>query len=254
MNYELRTNKGLTLTEMTVVVAVAAMLTALSMPAVRTFFSSMATSGDTRTLISASLASARAIAAKEQRYAGIRFQKAYDPKGPLYAPQYMIFIVHDYDKTGLANGFRAVEGIQPIKLSDDVGVIDASLGTAINDPNTLINATTFSIIFSPSGKLVIHPVRAKNRDGKPRWPDPLDNSQDDIFNSSTNIITYQVGMFIQDGYANLGLLEEPSRNGFVIYEADKFKQAYSKGNTSGYLSQLKLVYINPYTGTIVNNQ
>ena len=232
MNYELRTNKGLTLTEMTVVVAVAAMLTALSMPAVRTFFSSMATSGDTRALISASLASARAIAAKEQRYAGIRFQKAYDPKGPLYAPQYMIFIVHDYDKTGLANGFRAVEGIQPIKLSDDVGVIDA--GTAISDPNTLINATTFSIVFSPSGKLVIHPVRARNRDGQTGTL-----SQDDIFNTKANVDA-GIGMFYQDDPAS-GLYQESSRSNFVIYEKGK-------------LNQLKQVYINPYTGTIVDNQ
>ena len=103
-------SSGLTLTEMTVVIAVVALLTVLSLPAVRSFFASLANSGNARPMISAALSSARAIAAKEQRYAGIRFQTAYDPsKSALDAPQYMIFIVYDYDNTGLANGFRAVE-------------------------------------------------------------------------------------------------------------------------------------------------
>lgn len=242
---------GMTLTETTIVVGVMALLTALSIPAVRTFFSSMATAGNTRSLISAALSSARAIAAKEQRYAGIRFQKAGDPNNVLNAPQYIIFIIYEEPKNmgNLTVGFRAVEGIQPIKLSDDVGVIDTALIGVVNAPNGLVDATAFSIVFSPSGKLVIHNVQARNRDGK------TDNSsKDDIFNTKPNV-NAGIGMFYQDDYPGLG--KEQSRNSFVIYETDKFKQAYSKGQAQAYLQSLipkEEIYINPYTGTIVNNQ
>ena len=54
---------------------------------------------------------------------------------------------------------------------------------------------------------------------------------------------------------NLGLGPEPSRNSFVIYDTKKFKQTYDNGNAySGYLNQLKPIYINPYTGTIINEK
>ena len=105
---------GLTLMEMTVVMAVVAMLTVFGLPAVRTLLNSFESQAGARAMISASLASARAIAAKEQRYAGVRFQNRYqqDNKGC----QYMIFIVQD--PSILAWGFRAVGGINPIKLPD----------------------------------------------------------------------------------------------------------------------------------------
>ncbi|UCC22498.1 MAG: hypothetical protein JSW23_00025, partial [Planctomycetota bacterium] len=82
---------AVTLTEMTVVVAAVALLVVFGLPAIRTFISSFESEGGARTLISAALASARAIAAREQHYVGIRFQKAYHPRDPLEAAQYMIF-------------------------------------------------------------------------------------------------------------------------------------------------------------------
>ena len=115
---------GLSLMETTTTVAAAAMLTVFGLPAVRTFMDSMTTVDSAKTTISAALSSARAIAAKEQHYAGIRFQKAWSPKGPLGTSQYMIFIVHDFDKTNLTNGFRAADGSKPIKLPDNIGVMD----------------------------------------------------------------------------------------------------------------------------------
>jgi len=274
MNYELRTKKGLTLTEMTVVVATVAMLTALSMPAVRSFFYSMAAASDTKALISASLASARAIAAKEQRYAGIRFQKAYYAGDILDAPQYMIFIVYEEPRKmgNLTIAFRAVEGIQPIKLSDSVGVMDLyangvriAANPDIDDPNELRDTTSFSIIFSPSGRLVIHEVRVRNRDGERDSTSNNGNtSNDDIFNKKAQVDS-GIGMFYQDDYCggslniypNLGLWEEPSRNSFVIYEKDKFKAAYQKKLAfSDYLYRLvpEMIRINPYTGTIINEK
>ena len=106
--------------EMTVVIAAIALLAVFGLPAARTLFDSLASTGGTKAMVSAALSSARAIAAKEQHYAGIRFQKAFHGDGPLHASQYMVFIIHDPDIS--ATAFRAVPGFEPIKLPDSVGV------------------------------------------------------------------------------------------------------------------------------------
>ncbi|MDH4239403.1 MAG: hypothetical protein OEW48_07555 [Phycisphaerae bacterium] len=247
---------GRTLAEMTVVIAAIVLLGSFGLPAVRKFLDSFESGTGARPVISAALASARAVAAKEQRYAGIRFQKAYNSDGPLKANQYMVFIVNDFDKTGLVSGFRAVEGLNPIKLPDSVGVIDlSSIGADvdIDEPFELNNATAFSIIFSPSGKQVIHDVRVRNRDGHYQ-PLNLNESMDDIFNSPENIANFNTGMFVQDDYPSLGLGQEPSRRSFIIYDRLEFKRAYQQGQAySGYLVKLvpEMIYINPYTGIMI---
>jgi len=250
---------GLTLTEMTVVIMVVSLLVSLGLPAVRMLSDSFESQSGARAVISAAMASARAIAAKEQRYAGIRFQKIYHPNGPLRAPQYMIFIVHDFDRTGLVSGFRAVEGLEPIKLPGSVGVMDFTLiKEKINldrgwEP-TLVDVndlTTFSIIFSPSGKLVIHEVRVRNRDAEGDYPSYGDLSRDDVFNKKAKV-DVGIAMFYQDDYADLGFGKESSRNSFIIYKEEKFRQAYENGRVwSDYLRKLVPEYINPYTGTMI---
>ena len=244
---------GVTLTEMTVVVAVIALLVTFGLPAIRTFHNSFESGASVRAMISAGLTSARAIAAREQHYAGIRFQQ------DLAGNQYMIFIVHDIGRTGLANGFRAVEGIKPIKLPEIIGVMDSTLireyinldanwePTEIQELN---NLTTFSIIFSPSGKMVMHEVRVRNKDGKTN-----DSSNDDIFNTWNNVTdtVNPVGMFVQDDYTALGLEQELSRNSFIIYDRKEFKHAYENDQAySDYLVKLVPIYINAYTGTIIS--
>ncbi|MHC4693393.1 MAG: pilus assembly FimT family protein [Planctomycetota bacterium] len=259
---------GRTLTEMTVVIAAIVLLGSFGLPAIRTFLDSFESGTGGKPVISAALASARAIAAKEQRYAGIRFQKAYDPDGPLKAAQYMVFIVHDYDKTGLESGFRAAEGLNPIKLPDTVGVMDMRYrpnllnprgdGSIDNDVeisnlDLLRETTAFSIIFSPSGRLVIHDVRVRNRDG---FPDTVGNtniSGDDIFNKKAQV-NAGYAMFYQDDDAFLGLGPELSRRGFIIYDRLEFKRAYDRGRPySDYLVKLvpEMIYINPYTGIMI---
>ncbi|MBE3144084.1 MAG: prepilin-type N-terminal cleavage/methylation domain-containing protein, partial [Planctomycetes bacterium] len=233
--------KGVTLVEMMVVVAIAALMVGLTIPAANMLLNSFESESGAKSIISAAMASARAIAAKEQRYAGIRFQKRYDPNNPdpLNAPQYIIFVVYDYDKTGLANGFRAVDGIQPIKLPDSIGLMDLlynpSLGGVTPDvsfanSNVFRDTTTFSIVFSPSGKLIIHNVQVRNRKGDYQPSTPLQSGYDDVFNLYVNIINNGLGMFVQDDYPLDGLDEEPSRNSFIIYDTKKFKQAYNNGN------------------------
>jgi len=264
---------GLTLPEMVVVIATIALLVGFGLPAIRALMNSFESSSGAKTLISTALASARAIAAKEQHYAGVRFQQ--DSAGN----QYMIFIVHDFDKTGLNPGFRAVEGIKPIKLPESVGVMDLMVRTNhsetpagaadpldeplnvqyLDDANPanlgpdgenryVRDASTFSIVFSATGRLVVRPVRIRNRDGIYR---PDNNaSLDDVFNSRQNILNSGVGMFIQDDYAELGLGAEPSRNRLVIYDGTQFEKLSSQQRFD-YLARMELIYINPYTGTMI---
>jgi len=278
---------GLTLTEMTVVIVTIALLVALGLPAVRALFNSFESQSSAQSVISAALASARALAAKNQRYAGIRFQKASQNPELLEAPQYMIFIMQDPDM--MAYGFRAVPGLKPIKLPDSVAVSDLTIVTKRNSINPinsvqvrlddpalsdqqrdnlidedreLTDTTTFSIIFSPSGKLVIHGIRARNRDG---YPDTSVNtfvSNDDVFNKKAQVDA-AVGMFYQDDYfgaggspySDLGLGPEQSRSSFVIYDKNEFMRAYKRHRAwSDYLVKLarQAIYVNPYTGTIIN--
>lgn len=263
---------------MTVVVAIIALLTAIGLPAVRALLNSFQTQSGAYNMISAALAAARAVAAKEQHYAGIRFQQ--DSTGN----QYMIFIVHDLEKTGLSPGFRAVEGVKPIKLPETTLVMDlrvrtnrAANATAAADPldeplavgrlddtnpsnlglngkNVYVTDTsTFSIVFSPAGKLVVHNVRLRNKDGiyRPDNSVPATLSTDDLFNSPQNIANLKIGMFVQDDYPELGLGAEPSRNRFVICDRTQFDELNAQGRFN-YLNTQELVSINAYTGTIIS--
>jgi type II secretory pathway pseudopilin PulG len=158
---------GLTLPEMAVVIATIALLVGFALPAIRSLVNSFETQSGAKTMISAALASGRAIAAREQRYAGVRFQQ--DSAGN----QYMIFIMHEEPgKMGnLTIGFKAVEGVKPIKLPETAIVTDLRYNPDLLSPagdsfidsdveianaNVFRDSTSFSVIFSPSGRLVLH--------------------------------------------------------------------------------------------------
>ena len=61
-----------------------------------------------------------------------------------------------------------------------------------------------------------------------------------------------MGMFVQDDYADYGLGAETSRNGFVIYDKKRFDELDAQERFK-YLNSLEVIYINPYTGTMINN-
>ncbi len=65
---------GLSLMEMIVVIGGISLLVFFGMPAVRMLLRSFETESGTRSMIQAALSSARAIAARDYHYAGIRFQ------------------------------------------------------------------------------------------------------------------------------------------------------------------------------------
>jgi len=288
MNLRARKTTGLTLVEMTLVIATIAIMAGLAVPAMRALVRSFQTEGGAVSMINAALNSARTMAVSRQRYVGVRFQKlctSNDPSDPLKglmdAPQYMIFIEH-VQATGsfdLEDGFQAVQGIEPIKLPSAMGAMELNWITRdseIDEPFELSDATTFSIVFSPSGKLVTHNVRVRNRDGVYR-PDNLAGgnrvSRDDVFNSAENICRPRTGtfvptgMFLQDDYfprkngsrqtdnLNYGLGEEPSCTHFVIYETPQLRVVYDKKIAwSNYLSRLatRAFYVSPYAGNLIS--
>lgn len=262
----------MSLMEMVVVVAVTALLVGISIPAVRSLRGSFESQGGTRAMINAALTTARAIAAKEQRYAGVRFQLAYNSQGSLKASQYMIFIHKEsnpkYDS--LSDEFHAVDGIEPLKLPDSLLVMDLRYRTKseiypgsevikgddnIDETKELIDTTSFSIIFSPSGRIVNHDVRVRNRDGEGDYPSYDNESRDEIFNKMAKVVA-GIAMFYQDDYAGYGLGKEKSCNNFVICDRLKFQQSYERGKAySEYLKDLEdsKVYLNPHTGSMIKN-
>jgi prepilin-type N-terminal cleavage/methylation domain-containing protein len=247
--------KAFSLIEMLVVIVVIAMLVAIAIPGIKAMQKSFDSTG-AEGMISAALATAKTLAIKNDQYAGVRFQKAGDPNNALKADQYMIFITYlEYRKAGnLTDAFCAVEGYKPIKLPENTGVMDMTginADSDINDDAELVNATSFSIVFSPAGKLVIHNVRVRNKDGKDYNDSPPSN--DAVFNIES-VVSDGNAMFLQDDYPTVGLYKEQSRKQFVIYDCGELKKLDRDRRYSDYLKELKekhLVYVNPYTGELI---
>jgi hypothetical protein len=255
--------------EQVMVVASVAAIMVFAVPAAKDLFNKMKTPAGTRNTISSALATAKAMAAKNQRYVGVRFQHSYyidDPvKSPLKSPQYMIFIIHDVGKTGYVDGFTAIEGMEPIKLPDNIGVMDLYIDqsdyekidgdTDLNTDEKLNDATTFSIVFSPAGKVIVRDVLAINRDGQ-RYNQH--DSEDDIFNTQQNVDA-GFAMFIQDHIDDTGntleLEKEPSRRAFIIYDRSIFLGIDQDQRYTDYIGDLindETIYLNSYTGTMID--
>jgi len=254
---------GFSLVELLVVLGIIAALAAIAIPSIKAMQKSFDSTG-AESMISTALSAARTIAISQQRYAGVRFQKAYVADGNEIpnADQYMIFIINNEDNTTLGDRFIAVEGYKPIKLPANSGVMDLKVGKAgvditadsmINNNDALTDTTTFSIIFSPAGKLVVHDVQTRNKDGK---TDSSNDSDDMIFNTEDNARAGK-SLFMQDYTTRTGGLgKEQSKKRFVIYNCEKFKKIDADKRYDDYLKSLtsKMRTLNPYTGEIVNSR
>jgi len=242
------------LVEMLVVLAIIAMLVVLAIPGINAMQKSFNSTG-AEGMISAALSTARTLAIKNGHYAGVRFQKAGNA---LQSDQYMIFIAYGgRDQTNWVCGFVAVEGYKPIKLPENINVIDKIrrrertsqvcgnpfhedplVETDLSDNVNITDTSTFSIVFSPTGRLVTQEVRCRRKDN---------NNNETIFNDPPT------GMFLEDNHDDSGIGVENSRREFYIYDKEKFEKMTTSSQKIIYLDGLKPVYVNPYTGELIKN-
>jgi prepilin-type N-terminal cleavage/methylation domain-containing protein len=302
--------QAMTLTELLVVISVMAIMLAVAAPVAKKLSESLGESTGAKSIISAAMSNARAIAVREQKYAGVRFQQDNSGK------QYLILIIHNPDPKDYTtdNRFGVIQGKKPMALPDDVGVMDGvwvqrtfkvntvemlnAVDKALTDPllddtsGTLQDgknkyfwdACTFSIVFSPSGKMVSHTVSMCNKDGV--YDISTNNnvgSMDKVFNKQGVVDGTRIAyidaagvvrernrvpadtdikpMFYQDDYdevyqfssgaKNLGIAPETSRNNFILFSKKELAKKPSTQRWSGYLSGLNKEFINPYTGELI---
>ena len=249
--------KGFSLNELLVVMAILGLLIGIGVPASKMLTESFASSEGTVMIVGAALANARAIAMSNptNEAAGVRFQQ--DAEGN----QYMIFIIYEPTPADV-DSFHVIEGRKPVRLPANAGVMDLMLGgvatppdfdvdsdTEINDGVEFTDTTTFSIVFSTVGKLMVRDVRVRNRHGRGMGNN---SSSDDVFNTDTNVDDLNhPARFYQDDYAAAGLGQEPSRRSFVVYDKKVLAGISAGSRYSGYLKNLPVMYVNPYTGDII---
>jgi hypothetical protein len=135
---------------------------------------------------------------------------------------------------------------------------DIDTDAEINSERYVWDTTSFSIIFSPSGRLVVHEVRIRNKNGYPDTTADNNVSNDDIFNKKEEVDAGKA-MFYQDDYCNgmgntygdMGLGPELSRQSFIIYDKTIFERLDPSSRYIDYLKGLKRININPYIGTMI---
>jgi competence protein ComGC len=243
---------GLTIIELLTVAGIIAVMVAISIPAIRAMQNSFDSTG-TESMINAALSTARTLAISNQQYVGVRFQKEYDVNNPTNTneDQYMIFIIYEEpkDMNNLTDAFRVIDGYKPVELPENTGAFDPALINNIDSDQKICDASKFSIIFSPAGKLVIHLVQTRNKDGA---TDGIE-STDVVFNTIDKFnVSSSCAQFLQDGSPDTaGDHHEQSNSSLVIYNRQELGKYAPADRYSKYLKDLPVLYINPYTGGII---
>lgn len=256
---------GFTLVELLTVMAIIAVMSLLVLPGFTRMISSNK-EGAALNLIRAALVEAQVHAAQTQKYAGIRFQ--FDKNGWAAGRQYLVLIENI---TG--DEFRAAPNAKPTALPEGIGAIDYSMlvqypvnQTQINNNNNnlsdndtnpygLLGSTTFSILFSPTGQLVVKNIYIT------RW-----NEDDQVFNNQVLVESIpEKGklpppLLYYDNYWKLKdsapwCWYEPSAKGLYIFEVNKMLDVNAGSRWSDYIgtAEVEPVLINMYTGTIIRN-
>lgn len=272
-----------TLVEMLIVVAIMAILVGMSVPAVRSTIRSHHRTA-AQNMVAAALNLAKAHAAQTQRYAGIRFQPEvrYNYNEKYYyltGKQYLVLIeCNPYDTAYNYNIFNAVPDTKPQPLPNGLNAIsgvvsllgspddDDNLRNTIDDPRdtannhfntsrtfTLLNAQTFTFVFSPNGSLVVRDVFVRERNNsdmvfgrRDRIEQPVDPPL--LFHDGWN--TSQTTVWCPNN--------EPSAASLFLYETDALESIPANARYSQFFMDYDTVpdiqkfVINTYTGSIIN--
>jgi len=235
-----------TLVELLVVVAIIGIMLGLTMPSFNSMMQSQR-AASAKTLIRTALTQAQIYASSQQKYAGLRFQSDADGR------PYIILIENTHDNT-----YAPIPNVRPVALPEGIGLISASidllapasrdlyLDTSENDPICLLGATTFTIIFSPTGQLVI-----KTPVVHPR------NDLDQTMNIEAVVDAGGARFYCDGWYKGIApikgyyCLSEDSTFGLYIYEKEPMLAVDPDARYTEYVSRLKPVLINTYTGKLI---
>ena len=208
----------------------------------------------TKNLIKNALAQAQAHAAVTQKYAGVRFQFTKDQWQN--NRQYLVLI--ENETTG--SDFVAIRNAKAAALPVGMGVISqtASLSGAIPDNldiDSVMEETTFSIIFSPTGQLVTKDVYLRPKDDVDEDGILIDS----IVNLDGNVDDGIGLLYCDDWMGGNWRHTEPSALGLYIFDADKLMsidglnmgELQKDVERAIYIQSLEPILINIYTGTII---
>ena len=149
-------NEALSLIEMTVVVAIIALLAVAGIPAIKALYKSFETGLCSKALINSTLSCAKATAQKERNYAGVLFEQKDNVQLALpiiQEPNNRHRIDLNLDENTIL--FNNEKGRQPVNLGEVSAI--APVYSDNNTKNILIGKPAV-VLFSPAGKLVIKDV------------------------------------------------------------------------------------------------
>ena len=256
-----QTKAAFTITELLVVIGIMVILITLVTPAFTKMFRSHRQAAASN-LINSALTYAKAHAAATQQYAGLRFQ--FDRDGPLNGRQYIVLI----EKAAITSQYeyRPVADRKPTPIPKGIGILSGELDSPSIVPNDYLDdsdenpyclkgATTFTIIFSPTGQMVSRGVEVRGRD------------QYDAVLNTIAVVDDGDALLYDDGFRGSSIrppvwcVEEPGTSGFYIFDQTIMADLeYSDTRYTDYISRyesdptIRRVLINAYTGTIIEDE
>ena len=269
--------RAFTLTEMLVVMAIIGLLVGMSVPAYNSIMKSHRNTAS-KNLIRASLLRAKAHAAGTQRYTGIRFQfgpGAIDPAGDeaerkwlTTKKQYLVLIEKVSNST--LYDFAAVADVKPSILPPGVVVMANNLDfdydgdvdvQDFDEDIDLLDGTTFSIIFSPSGEMVVKTVQIVRRND-PSVVDAIFGDSADVDDEDRTSTDPPASLLYFDDPSYMSesfwvsapwCQEESSMTGFVLFEIGSVMDMAWGEELRQFITDAQPTLINAYTGSLLED-
>lgn len=271
---------GFTLIEMLVVISIIAIMISLVMPAGSSMIQSHRMSS-AKNLIKTALAQAQAYATKERKYAGLRFQQDGDGR------QYMILVesknitIIDGSNYGawnnyqLMNLYTPVDNVLPMALPVGIAALPTFSdpieidwnGDVLLDPDELAEATTFCILFGPSGQLIMKPAQCGPRISPADYPGYAIYYKDYIYGEGDSIFENDPTQVPAEGLPLPGdeitlynennpatFLPESSQSGVYVYEREKLEELPEEERMDYIFYKLKPMRLNIYTGKLIEQE